>query len=77
MVSVSNFLLPAWSDHMAKGPYDYLASLPRPFSVSPGGYEVVMTATGLARVFGEKVPGWKREQISGPASRAMRMRGAT
>ncbi len=44
--------------------------------MTPGGYEVVMTGSGLTRIFGDEVADWKREQTSNPAARAMRMRAA-
>lgn len=58
MVSVSNFVLPAWFDPLAATPgrFDYMNKTAGPFQMSTGGYTVVRDlATGkVTQVFGSK-----------------------
>lgn len=47
-VQVSNFVLRHWFDEQnTKGPYDFLKKLSKPFSMTPGGYLIVMAAGGV------------------------------
>ena len=62
-VSVSNFVLPAFFDPRAsKGSrLDFLGSLSIPFSMTPGGYQIVRTETGqVSQVWGEQYLDWKK-----------------
>lgn len=38
---MANFILPAWFDKDAPGPYDYMGRLKQPFSMTPGGYLII------------------------------------
>lgn len=62
-VPVSNFVTPWYfvDDGHIHG-YDYLDTLGGPFSVSPGGYLIVMKAGAVTNVFGESVDERKRAQ---------------
>lgn len=47
-VQVSNFVLRPWFDAQnTHGPFDYLKKLTSPFSMTPGGYMIVMGAGGV------------------------------
>jgi hypothetical protein len=69
-VPVSNFVLPAFFDPWADGPYDHLGVLEEPFSLATGGYAILERATQThdrdARrfqvAFDEAVPEWQRRQ---------------
>ncbi len=62
-VSLSNFLLPAWFDRQAKaGPFDYMHSVSKPFTMSPGGYLIVRKAGVETQVFGD-LPAHKRGRV--------------
>jgi len=53
-VSVSNFLLPAWFDYSpeAGSKFDYLGKLKAPFTMTSGGYLILMTKGKVSNVFG-------------------------
>lgn len=55
-IFVSNFLLPAWFDLMPpKGAtFDYMKKLNKNFSMSKGGYMIVMTGGNVDNVYGSK-----------------------
>lgn len=64
-VSVSNFVFPAWFNMQASSPqnlpFDYLKKLSEPFSMTAGGY-MILRANGQAnQIFGDNIPGWKKE----------------
>jgi hypothetical protein len=66
LVSVSNFILPAWFDIQdKKGPYDYLGKLKAPFSMTKGGYLIIMKEGAINQVFGEHMPAWKQDVKNG------------
>ena len=44
-VAVSNFVLPAYFNPAAPGPYDHLGVLSKPFTLAKGGYAVWDRAT--------------------------------
>ena len=44
-VPVSNFVLPAFFNPWADGPYDHLGVLKEPFSLAKGGYAILQRAT--------------------------------
>lgn len=75
IVSVSNFVTPAWFDSAAPTnmPRDFMGRVASSFTMSPGGYMVVRSAPGTEQdVFGATPrPTW-RSQLSHPASRSMR-----
>lgn len=61
-VSVSDFLLPAFFDPKASknSRLDFLGLLAEPFSMTPGGYQIVRTETGkVSQVWGASYPQWK------------------
>ncbi len=60
-VSVSNFLLPAWSDEGNPGPFDFLHVLTAPFTKSVGGYWLVTDASGDVQTEFGSMPQWKRD----------------
>ena len=55
-IHVSNFVLPPWFDYApVKGAkFDYLGKLKKPFTMSPGGYMIVMEDGMFKNVFGTK-----------------------
>jgi hypothetical protein len=68
-VAVSNFVLPAFFNPWADGPYDHLGVLQEPFSLAKGGYAILERAThdheldGRFHVeFDDAVPEWQRSQ---------------
>jgi hypothetical protein len=71
-VAVSNFVLPAYFDPWAPGPYDFLGHLHTAFSLEHGGYAVVRSASATrektrptARVhWSHGVPPWRRRAKS-------------
>lgn len=51
-VSLSNYVLPAWFQVGASGPYDRLGKLSAPLTMTSGGYQVVMDERGnITNVF--------------------------
>lgn len=71
-VSVSNFVTPSWFDARPEpgARMDYLGRVSRPFQMDQGGYYVHVKAGKPAQVFGEEVPGWRRDTKSHMNSRA-------
>jgi hypothetical protein len=66
LVSVSNFVLPQWFNPQATAkdaPFDYLGKLTKPFSMTKGGYMILMKEGTVAQIFGEHVPQWKQDQV--------------
>jgi hypothetical protein len=69
-VPVSNFVLPAYFNPWAPGPYDHLGVLEKPFSLAKGGYAVFERATADHERFGKRfgvtfddaLPEWRRRQ---------------
>ena len=68
-IAVSNFVLPAFFDPWADGPYDHLGILKKPFSLAPGGYAIVQRATRSTErdarfevTFDKAMPAWQRDQ---------------
>jgi hypothetical protein len=69
-VPVSNFVLPAFFNPWADGPYDHLGVLKEPFSIAKGGYAIVERATRTRErdarrftvQFDGAVPEWQRRQ---------------
>ncbi len=62
LVSVSNFVLPSWFNSEATSddaPFDFLKKLNKPFSMTKGGYMIVMKEGAVNQVFGEEMPAWK------------------
>lgn len=61
-IAMSNFLLPSWFDSIhSRAPYDKLGKLKKPFSMSPGGYQIVRTPDNDAHaIWGEQFPEWKK-----------------
>jgi len=56
-VTVSNFILPAWFDASAPGPYDRLGTVPGPFAMARGGYEIILGKDGgVTDVWGQSEP---------------------
>jgi hypothetical protein len=69
-VTVSNFVLPAYFNPAADGPYDYLGVLTKPFTLAKGGYGVWDRATADHDAYGRHVvahfdpdtPAWREKQ---------------
>jgi hypothetical protein len=69
-VTVSNFVLPAFFNPWADGPYDHLGVLDKPFSLAKGGYAIVerakptreREARRFAVSFDNAMPDWQRRQ---------------
>jgi hypothetical protein len=69
-VVVSNFVLPAYFNPWADGPYDHLGVLTEPFSIAKGGYAVVERSTATSERYGRRaigvrfddaMPEWQRQ----------------
>lgn len=73
-VQVSNFVLPRWFDPVATvGPFDQMGKLTRPFSMTPGGYLIVMADGVVSQVFGERYEQWRTTELKqSPLSRTAR-----
>lgn len=73
-VQVSNFVLPRWFDPAATvGPFDQLNKLKGPFSMTPGGYLIVMQDGAVTQVFGERFEQWRATELkASPLSRTAR-----
>lgn len=63
MVTVSNFVTPAWFDsNAARGAnFDWLGQLSAPFEIGPGGYVVKMEGGEISQQFGRDYPEWRKE----------------
>lgn len=71
-IMVSNFVLPAWFDAQStQGPFDKMGKLTAPFTMTPGGYLVTMSA-GPTSQEGARQAG--REAARSATGRAMRRR---
>jgi hypothetical protein len=65
---VSNFVLPAYFNPWAPGPYDHVGVLKKPFSLDKGGYAVLERATKDQERYGRRfgvtfddaMPEWQR-----------------
>ena len=73
-VGVSNFIFPSWFNPQAtkalNAPFDYLAKLTAPFTMTSGGYMIVAaldneTQVTARHVFGETMPAWRKEYVKG------------
>lgn len=66
-VTLSDWILPAWSDPQnTRGPFNYMGTLKRPFSLDKGGYGIKLTVGDVGIVtamsFGTEVTDEKKEQ---------------
>lgn len=78
-VAVSNFLLPAWFDYapVTGSKFDFMGRLSRPFSLSRGGYVIMMSNGKITNKFGSVYAANKFSQDSSKfhdAARSMRVR---
>jgi hypothetical protein len=73
-VAVSDFIFPAWFNPQATSPqnmpFDYLAQLKAPFTMTAGGYIITATLSSEGEVtaqhiFGDKVPQWRKDRVKG------------
>lgn len=74
-VLVSNYVLPRWFDPAAPGDFDRMRKLSAPFSMTTGGYMIVMDPTGnetrvYARHGGERGMAGMGAKVANPFSRA-------
>lgn len=55
-VFVSNFLLPSWFDQMPQkgSKFDYMGKLKAPFTMTKGGYMIMMVGGRVDQIFGSK-----------------------
>ena len=80
-IFVSNFLLPAWFDMVPvkESKFDYLGKLKAPFTMTKGGYMIIMAGGRVTNIFGSKLAEKKFLKNAGkkhPAARAYK-RGVT
>jgi hypothetical protein len=72
-VMVSNFALPSYFDTEPEtSRFDYLGNLTAPFTMTPGGYMIVMTGGQVSQSFGKNYPEWKKAGKRFPAARTAR-----
>lgn len=53
-VEMSNYVTPAFFDPHGTGPYDALGKLTKPFTMTGGGYGIVMDGGKVSQVYGSK-----------------------
>lgn len=70
-VTVSNFVLPAWFDPMAKptDQFDYMKRTSQPYTLSKGGYEVYRRGGQEQQRFADQYPAWRKKTKDTPLSR--------
>jgi len=62
VVGLSDYILPDWADPQAtKGPYNYLNTLTRPFTLARGGYVALMRNGTIKNVFGMEASDYVKE----------------
>lgn len=73
-VTVSNFVLPRWFDPAATvGPFDKMGHLSAPFTMTSGGYLIVMEDGQVSQQFGRKYEEWRTIELKqSPLSRTAR-----
>jgi hypothetical protein len=73
-VTVSNFVTQRWFDNQATtGPFDHLGNVTEPFTMTKGGYLIVLAEGRVSQVFGDKHEEWRtRELKQSPLSRTAR-----
>lgn len=72
-VSVSNFLLPEWFDTNPEiAHFDYMSKLTKPFTMTPGGYLIVMKGGTVSQVFGDTFPAFRGAMKTSHGSRTSR-----
>lgn len=72
-VAVSNFLLPEWFDTKPEvEKFDYLGKLSEPFTMTPGGYIIVMKGGKVSQVFGDTFPAFRGAMKLSHGSRTAR-----
>jgi hypothetical protein len=74
-VAVSNFVTGPWFNPMAAraSKFDYMGKLKAPFSMSKGGYLVLMREGRTTQKFGEHMPEWLRELKAASNTRTQRL----
>ncbi len=60
LVSVSNWLWPAYFNPLAIGQFDQMGTLKAPFTIAKGGYAIRMQGGNIDQVFGEDYPEAKK-----------------
>jgi hypothetical protein len=75
-ISVSNFVVPSYFDQHAPvdSQLDYLGTLKKPFSISPGGYILVLAKGALTQQQGKLYANWLKKTKAFPAARTARIR---
>lgn len=73
-VTVSNFVTPHWFDPQAKAgeQLDWLGKLAKPFTMTSGGYMVIMREGKTSQVFGDKYPAWRKATKRADTARTAR-----
>jgi hypothetical protein len=77
LVAVSNYCLRSFFNPNGIGPFDRMGRLNGPFSMTPGGYEVVLDANGReSSIFADRVPERILYRLKNPSSRFLRRLGS-
>ena len=78
-VAVSNFVLQSYFDaYSSAGIYDFLWKLKKPWTMLPGGYQILRKGGKVTEKYGRALPAWKKRAKAFPAARtARRVAGAT
>ena len=58
-VRLQNYVLPAWFDEAAPGPYDRMGLCKRPGEIRPGGYMPLRKDGKAYSAWGKKIPAWQ------------------
>jgi len=72
-VMVSNFVFPEYfanDDDTTR--FDYMKRLSAPWTMTPNGYQIVMTGGKVSNVWGKRYPSWKKKSKVHPAARTAR-----
>jgi hypothetical protein len=72
-ITVSNFVTERWFDPFAKGGrFDFMGRVSKPFTMTSGGYLILMKDGKVSQTFGEHFPSWKRAGKEFPIARTAR-----
>ncbi len=71
-VSMSNFVFPSYFNSQADNtnkPFDYLKQLTAPFTISKGGYSILMKEGKVSQKFGKQISPWVKKMKTSELSR--------
>jgi len=72
-VMVSNFVFPEYFDQNPENTrFDYMKRLSAPYTMTAGGYQIILQGGQVSNVFGAGFPDWKRPGKAFPAARTAR-----